>query len=222
MLLAAPSVSLALTTHACVQVLERSIGTTPRGHGPLRTACNQQHCRHQRPVNQRLRPLLLHWATHVHILPRHPRHRGRLFARDQHNHPYARKRPGEWLSIASSCFAAPLFLHLALITPKTQDAYVPGGQTCFVESGGALGYTQAHSAFIPPGADQGNLAAFGNGGYYVYTKGTGWVACPVPGKEGVYQVFARRIGVDYLSTCVSLNIVTSDVPSGTIGAWQYP
>ncbi len=91
-----------------------------------------------------------------------------------------------------------------------------------MESNGALGYTQAHSIYMPPGSDQANLEAFGNGGYFVYTKGEGWLACPVSGRDGVYQIFAQLPGVSYAATCIGLNIVTSDVPSGTIGAWQYP
>ena len=106
-----------------------------------------------------------------------------------------------------------------ILTFPSQDVLVPGGQVSYIETDGAFGFSQAHSAVIPAGALIG-FAGFEHG-YFVYAAAPNWLACPSPTVSGVYQVFASLPGVTYNATCVGLNIVTEDVASGVFGAWQY-
>lgn len=98
------------------------------------------------------------------------------------------------------------------------DAEVPGGQQVYIEAQGLYGYTEAHSANVPPGATVGGTLAY-EGGYVVNTLGDGWLACP--NSAGQYIIVAQRPGVLYAATCVTLNIATKDPGSNEPGAWQY-
>ncbi|KAJ6255813.1 hypothetical protein Dda_9423 [Drechslerella dactyloides] len=109
---------------------------------------------------------------------------------------------------------------------------VPGGQQVYIDPKGALSYTQAHSAAIPPGSittcfrvmnspNDNNILFFSNG------EGD-FVACPVAPETGPYQVFVNIKG----------GLKSEDVPSGNtadclgftaaggpaqeqVSAWQY-
>ncbi|KAJ5248822.1 hypothetical protein N7468_000273 [Penicillium chermesinum] len=122
-----------------------------------------------------------------------------------------------------------------------QDVSVPGGQSLYVDKFGAVGFTTAHSVFVPPGSELGPFSykpnAFGNGNSE-WTFGDGFMACPVPsnatasastrrirrGAAPVYQVFAARddafVPTGNVSDCLGFDALA--VPAnGTQGAWQY-
>jgi hypothetical protein len=106
------------------------------------------------------------------------------------------------------------------------DVVVPGGQQVYVDPAGALSFTQAHSAYIPPGSSVGNLA-YEPGTPWAHYTFNGWgasglMACPT--EDNRWQVFAA--------------IDNATVPSGNVGdclgfsalalpykgdapAWQY-
>ncbi|KAK8213613.1 hypothetical protein M8818_002917 [Zalaria obscura] len=97
---------------------------------------------------------------------------------------------------------------------------VPGGQEIYIQSTGALAFTQAHSAATY------NLSSYSTGpvyegGAFFAPNGTGWTACPVAGSQGVWQVFAKLAGLSFASDCVGFYAKVHDEPAGTVGAWQY-
>ncbi|KAL8748300.1 MAG: hypothetical protein Q9184_007415 [Pyrenodesmia sp. 2 TL-2023] len=103
---------------------------------------------------------------------------------------------------------------------------VPGGQRIYVAPSGALSFTTAHSAYIPPGsavepfkataglpynATTGSSGAIGRFTFRGLGA-TGFLACPVNrNRTGPYQVFAD---VDGLSD--------EDVPGGCVDkCWRF-
>lgn len=97
---------------------------------------------------------------------------------------------------------------------------------------GALSYTQAHSAYIPPGSALQTFNATltqsgGPIGFFTFEGlgATGWLACPVT-KKGPYQVFAD---VDALTDhdvpgrrkdkCLGFSMIAA--PFDGRSAWQY-
>ncbi|KAH8431953.1 putative IgE binding protein [Aspergillus melleus] len=106
------------------------------------------------------------------------------------------------------------------------NVMVPGGQQVYVNPDGALSFTQAHSAYIPPGSAQGpfKYEPGENFGHYTFNGwgASGFMACPTEDER--WQVFAA--------------IQNATVPSGDVGdclgfsamavtgnqtaaAWQY-
>jgi len=92
---------------------------------------------------------------------------------------------------------------------------------------GHLGFTQAHSAFYPPGSvlspftyTKASGAAFGTLGTKAFGA-TGFMACP---NNGVYQIFADFKGAivpgGNVSACLGFDALTSDFTGG-VAAWQY-
>ncbi|KAF2812171.1 uncharacterized protein BDZ99DRAFT_412734, partial [Mytilinidion resinicola] len=57
------------------------------------------------------------------------------------------------------------------------DVVVPGGQRWYVDPSGALGFTQAHSAYIPPGSQVDGFQAYESGALVNLKSPWGWVAC---------------------------------------------
>jgi hypothetical protein len=105
---------------------------------------------------------------------------------------------------------------------------VPGGQTLYVEPSGALGFTQAHSAEIPPGAVVGGFSAFQNGAFLfsgASANGGGWLACPATAEQQgagqMYQIFAQLPQVTFPSGCLEIEILTVDYQGQGPAAWQY-
>lgn len=97
---------------------------------------------------------------------------------------------------------------------------MPGGQVYYIEPAqGALGFTQAHSAYYPPGSVFG-VNAYQKGAF-VYLPGNGWTACPSEAYPGSYQVFQKLDGLTFNDTCVDFTILVKDWPSNVPGAWQY-
>jgi len=118
----------------------------------------------------------------------------------------------------------------------SMDVEVPGGQLAYVAANGALGYTQAHSATIPPGAFTKGFSwthlfttsITGEVGELDFkatasTK-SGFLACPdvptlVPG--ATYQIFAFVPGFSQ-QNCIDLGrLKTTEYKAEEFGAWQY-
>ncbi|KUJ12676.1 uncharacterized protein LY89DRAFT_212254 [Mollisia scopiformis] len=114
---------------------------------------------------------------------------------------------------------------------------VPGGQEVYVQTDGALGFTQAHSASVPPGAYIGGfsnvtVASDCHAPWDVITWNApdgstgGILACPeVPaGTNGtaIYQVYAKTPAFNK-TNCVTLaGLLPTYLPAGSpFGAWQY-
>jgi hypothetical protein len=113
------------------------------------------------------------------------------------------------------------------------DVLVPGGQTLYVSPSLAIGFTQAHSASIPPGAQVGGFSyvapvAGGNGlGDFGYSGfgAVGFMACPTA--DGRWQVFAggqnATAPMGDVSKCLGFDALTSDYvnPAEGAAAWEY-
>ncbi|CAD6506435.1 BgTH12-07361 [Blumeria graminis f. sp. triticale] len=100
---------------------------------------------------------------------------------------------------------------------------VPGGQLVYVTKDGQLGYTQAHSAFIPtdaktvpflyaPNAEPGSVGT-------LTFNGGGWMACPEEKPDDVFQIYSQNTPGFNRKDCTSVNIVTA-VYNGN-STWQY-
>ncbi|KAL4929212.1 putative IgE binding protein [Aspergillus undulatus] len=106
---------------------------------------------------------------------------------------------------------------------------VPGGQQVYVAPSGALKFTQAHSANIPPGSSLGpfevDAPAEGSAfGYYSYTGwGTdGFMACPTD--DNRWQVFGALQNATVPSGDVNdcLGFSALAIPTNQTGqTWQY-
>ncbi|KAI9369309.1 hypothetical protein BJX61DRAFT_545698 [Aspergillus egyptiacus] len=106
---------------------------------------------------------------------------------------------------------------------------VPGGQQIYVSPEGALKFTQAHSAYIPPGSSYGPFEYVPGApgsvfGHYVYSGwGTsGFMACPT--EDDRWQVFAALQNATVPSGDVAdcLGFSAMAVPTNQTGAaWQY-
>jgi hypothetical protein len=98
---------------------------------------------------------------------------------------------------------------------------VPGGQQVYVAPDGALSYTQAHSAYIPPGSTvtgfsrtkAPNSDAFG---YLNWEKG--FIACPGAAEDG-WQVYGNIANGTFSNDCLGFSAIAS--PGNAPGAWQY-
>jgi len=112
---------------------------------------------------------------------------------------------------------------------------VPGGQQIYVAPGGALGFTTAHSAFMPAGSYIGGFVQV----TYTSTcsptltvltwvapdKSTeGILACPNTNQyiNGTYQIYAKTPAFN-LTGCTTLTgILPTYLPANApYGAWQY-
>ena len=94
---------------------------------------------------------------------------------------------------------------------------VPGGQQLYIQTSGALAYTQAHSTLMTNMSMLGGGTPYENAGYFG-PNGSYWVACP---GATAYQVFANLPSVVFADDCVGFYAVVEDLPQGTVGAWQY-
>ncbi|KAL4907403.1 hypothetical protein BDW74DRAFT_123930 [Aspergillus multicolor] len=106
---------------------------------------------------------------------------------------------------------------------------VPGGQQVYVAPSGALKFTQAHSAYIPPGSSYGPFeyvpgpegSVFG---HYMYSGwgASGFMACPT--QDNRWQVFAAlgnaTVPTGNADDCLGFSAIA--VPSEATGqTWQY-
>jgi hypothetical protein len=106
---------------------------------------------------------------------------------------------------------------------------VPGGQQTYMTPEGELGYTEAHSASMPPGAMPCPFTYTKAPGAYVGRLGigeasgnTGLMACPTL-NYGVWQVFAAlrnaSVPLRNVSQCIGFEALAADVED--VDAWQY-
>lgn len=103
---------------------------------------------------------------------------------------------------------------------------VPGGQQFYLDPYWNFGYTQAHSAYVPPGSTIGGLKAYKNGGLVnLNPTALGWVACPPRASGGGgtdwLLVGKNETNAQRLAECSAVNLKVTTYPEGTIGAWQY-
>ncbi|KAL6237169.1 hypothetical protein BDW75DRAFT_92165 [Aspergillus navahoensis] len=106
---------------------------------------------------------------------------------------------------------------------------VPGGQQIYVAPTGALKFTQAHSAYIPPGSSYGPFeyvpgpegSVFG---HYMYSGwgASGFMACPT--EDNRWQVFGAlqnaTVPSGNVEDCLGFSAIA--VPSKLVGqTWQY-
>lgn len=138
-------------------------------------------------------------------------------------------------SVSSACPNTTETIFAAELTAL--DVEVPGGQQVYVQANGALGFTQAHSASVPPGATIGGfvnvtVASDCHAPWEVITwkspdGSTGGIeACSeVPADTNgtaVYKVYAVTPGFNQTG-CVKLaGLLASYLGNGApFGAWQY-
>ncbi|MCJ1370193.1 hypothetical protein MMC20_001405 [Loxospora ochrophaea] len=139
----------------------------------------------------------------------------------------------------STTIVLSLAVFLPLITAVSSgcalSVEVPGGQQVYVQTNGALGFTEAHSGVVPAGAATGNFTetlpaeGFGDFGFTGFGSPGGWLACPVSSaaaETGPWQVFAAIAGLSdadvpsgNVSQCIDFDALSS-AASGA-GAWQY-
>lgn len=108
-----------------------------------------------------------------------------------------------------------------------KDTEVPGGQQVYVGPQGGLRFTQAHSAFIPPGSDVGGMIYEPGKPYSHLTfKGfgaNGLMACPTKTNHH-WQVFAAMdnatVPTGNVNDCLGFDAVALTY-SGPVPAWQY-
>ncbi|KAJ5542862.1 hypothetical protein N7535_005285 [Penicillium sp. DV-2018c] len=106
------------------------------------------------------------------------------------------------------------------------DTAVPGGQQVYVSADGALSFTQAHSANIPPGSSLGPFEylpaePFAQYGFFGWGA-SGFMACPAD--DNRWQVFAalQNATVPHgdVSECLGFSAVATPY-DGDVPAWQY-
>lgn len=104
------------------------------------------------------------------------------------------------------------------------DVMVPGGQAVYLTPDDwSVGYTQAHSAYMPGGSLVEGFGAYAGGGFVnLNGDGWGWVACPpVTAGGGRWRLVGRNAtSAAALAGCDAVNLRV--VPfGGSVGAWQY-
>ncbi|KAM7195364.1 carbohydrate-binding module family 52 protein [Rhypophila sp. PSN 637] len=108
----------------------------------------------------------------------------------------------------------------------SMNVMVPGGQQAYLTPDWGVGYTQAHSAYIPSGSLTTGFGAYQGGGF-VNLNGNGWpwVACPPTssgGGGGIWTLVAKNsTNAASLNLCTPINLKINPLPQGSVGAWQY-
>jgi hypothetical protein len=119
--------------------------------------------------------------------------------------------------------------NLTISEPKLtslQDVEVPGGQQVYVDPSGALSFTQAHSAYIPPGSAIGGLMYEAGNPWSHYTfngwGASGFMACPTD--DNRWQVFAAMqnatVPSGNVEDCLGFSAMALTY-KGAVPAWQY-
>jgi hypothetical protein len=103
---------------------------------------------------------------------------------------------------------------------------VPGGQQAYLDPYWNMAYTQAHSAYVPPGSIRSGFGAYQGGGFVnLNGNGWGWVACPPRASGGggtAWNLVGKNeTNAGTLEGCHPINLKINSQPSGTYGAWQY-
>jgi hypothetical protein len=111
---------------------------------------------------------------------------------------------------------------------------VPGGQQQYTEPAGRIGYTQAHSTYMPTGSLPGGFAyskcpneQYGHITIYPgIFNATGLMACP-DSSFGTkqYVVWAKipnaKVPSGNVADCIDFDGLTTDYQGSTPAAWQY-
>ncbi|KAI1433243.1 hypothetical protein GGR50DRAFT_513675 [Xylaria sp. CBS 124048] len=112
-------------------------------------------------------------------------------------------------------------------TTMGMDVNVPGGQQVYIAPDGRMSFTQAHSAYIPPGS-----AIYGftrdttsSGQTILNNEFRNWHLCPnsrigAP-EDRAYQLYAFSNGVAPLPDCIAIEIHTTEPLDQSGGVWQY-
>ncbi|KAJ5211479.1 uncharacterized protein N7498_003125 [Penicillium cinerascens] len=106
------------------------------------------------------------------------------------------------------------------------DVEVPGGQQIYVDPSGALSFTQAHSASIPPGSAIGGFKYEPGKPWSHYTfngwGASGFMACPTD--DNRWQVFAAMenatVPSGNVEDCLGFSAMALTY-KGPVPAWQY-
>ncbi|KAK9860621.1 hypothetical protein MYU51_005721 [Penicillium brevicompactum] len=106
------------------------------------------------------------------------------------------------------------------------DVNVPGGQQVYVDPKGALSFTQAHSANIPPGSAVGPFVYSPDKPWAHYSfngwGASGFMACPT--EDAKWQVFAAIANATVpkgdVKECLGFSAMALPY-NGDVPAWQY-
>lgn len=118
----------------------------------------------------------------------------------------------------------------SMVVPQDMNTMVPGGQRFYLDPYWSVAYTQAHSAYIPPGSTVGGLVAYANGGGFVNLNGpgTGWIACPSTasgggGVDGRWDLRSENATTapNRPALCKGINLAVNVASSDREAAWQY-
>lgn len=98
----------------------------------------------------------------------------------------------------------------------------------YVEPSGAVGFTQAHSAYIPPGSYIGGFTYQPGPSYGRYSfngwGADGFMACPSPGTL-FYKVFANirnaTVPTGNIDDCLGFVALAITYTGPSPAAWQY-
>ncbi|KAK0655032.1 carbohydrate binding-domain-containing protein [Cercophora newfieldiana] len=132
--------------------------------------------------------------------------------------------------VGAACPAGNTTQFVAFDGSVSMNVLVPGGQAAYLGPDSIMGYTQAHSAYIPEGSKRTGFAAYAGGGFVnLNSGGWGWVACPSTspvGGGGYWRLVARNettAGELAVWGCreVNLKVEVVDQRPGEFGAWQY-
>ncbi|KAJ9129571.1 Carbohydrate-binding module family 52 protein [Coniochaeta hoffmannii] len=129
-------------------------------------------------------------------------------------------------AVGAACPAGNITAVIASDGRAAMDTMVPGGQVVYLDPYWNVGYSQAHSAYIPPGRTLTGLAAYKGGGFVnLNGNGYGWVACPPAASGGggdSWNLVAKNASnAGTLGNCYGINLKINELPQGTTGAWQY-
>ncbi|GAB0138573.1 hypothetical protein EsDP_00006803 [Epichloe bromicola] len=105
------------------------------------------------------------------------------------------------------------------------NVIVPGGQEVYVAPDGSLSYTQAHSAFVPPGSTRVGFSLLPkrpDGLRELVISSRQFFACPDKTNSSVWQIFSGADDQDVRgqSTADCLKFTASTSPAKD-PAWQY-
>ena len=128
--------------------------------------------------------------------------------------------------VGSACPAGTSTVIVAGSGGASMSVLVPGGQQAYLDPYWNMAYTQAHSAYIPPGSATTGFGAYQGGGFVnLNGNGWGWVACPPTASGGggtAWNLVAKNeTNAAKLNGCTAVNLKINALPSGTFGAWQY-
>lgn len=99
------------------------------------------------------------------------------------------------------------------------NVMVPGGQQIYIAPDGSMSYTQAHSAYVPPGSIRDGWSKTEGEQFGYLSWSCGLLACPAAEQGQGYQVFGKVEGKEFGPECLGFNALSFN---GTgFGAWQY-